>query len=807
MLSPYRVIDLSDEGGLLCGQILADLGAEVIRIEPPGGSSARRIGPYADDHEDPEGSLFWWAYARNTRSVVLDLDTEADREVLLDLVRGADFFIESATPGQMQARGLGYAELSALNPGLVYVSITPFGQTGPKAQWLATDLVAMAAGGHAFLTGEKDSPPLRVSVPQAHAHGGVDGALGALLAHFARRRTGRGQHVDVSLQQSATLATMFRSLDAPLEEAPAPRVAGGVFIAGNWVPGRYPLRDGHVVLGPAWLPSTGHFMTRAMEWAHERGVCDDPKLLEEDWSTYALRMIAKEVTAEDFAPLDAVLGELFAGLDKAEVMQATVEKRLLMAPVLGMDEIIDGEQMKARGFARVLDQPGVREGVRYPGPFAGFAKTPMDYRLPAPRLDEDGPSVRGEGVRTPALAQGSAGPGAASAAPLEGVKILDLFWVLAGPTATRALADYGATVVRVESVKHPDTLRAIPPYRFNNPHPEGAGGFQSANANKLGLTLDMRSEAGREVALELVRWADVVTESFAPGIAAHAGLDYASLREIKSDLIMISSCLMGQTGPWKNFTGFGNLAAAVTGFQGHAGFPGTQPSGPYGAYTDFISARYNAIAILAALEHRERTGEGQYIDQSQAEAALHFLGPAFLDYTVNGRLREQRGNHDDELQPHGIYPCEGVDRWIAIAVQTDAQWQALCDVMERPDGAEGRAGGEALDAEIAAFTATRNGEELEALLQARGVPAHRALNTLDLYQCPQLQHRGHYIDIACDIYQSTTVESSRLLLSESEPRRPERALSFGRDNRYVLETLLGYSPERIAELAAAGVLL
>ena len=314
MLSPYRVIDLSDEGGLLCGQILADLGAEVIRIEPPGGSSARRIGPYADDREDPEGSLFWWAYARNSRSVVLDLDTEADREVLLDLVRGADFCIAAATPGQLLARGLGDAELSALNPGLVYVSITPFGQTGPKAQWLATDLVAMAAGGHAFLTGERDSPPLRVSVPQAHAHGGVDGALGALLAHFARRRTGRGQHVDVSLQQSATLATMFRSLDAPLEEAPAPRVAGGVFIAGNWVPGRYSLRDGHVVLGPAWLPSTGHFMTRAMEWAHERGVCDDPKLLEEDWSTYALRMIAKEVTAEDFAPLDAVLGELFACL-------------------------------------------------------------------------------------------------------------------------------------------------------------------------------------------------------------------------------------------------------------------------------------------------------------------------------------------------------------------------------------------------------------------------------------------------------------------------------------------------------------
>jgi benzylsuccinate CoA-transferase BbsF subunit len=270
---------------------------------------------------------------------------------------------------------------------------------------------------------------------------------------------------------------------------------------------------------------------------------------------------------------------------------------------------------------------------------------------------------------------------------------------------------------------------------------------------------------------------------------------------------MISSCLMGQTGPWRNFTGFGNLAAAVTGFQGHAGWPGAMPSGPYGAYTDFISARYNALAILAALEYRERTGEGQYIDQSQAEAALHFLAPAFLDYTVNGRLREQRGNVDDELQPHGIYPCEGVDRWIAITVASDAQWQALWQAMERPDLAGKREGGDALDAEIAAFTRSRDGEELEAFLQARGVPAHRVLDTLDLYQCPQLQHRGHYIDVACEIYQSTTVESSRLVFSESEARRPERAVNFGRDNRYVLETLLGYSPERIAGLAAAGVLL
>ena len=807
MLSPYRVVDFTDEQGLLCGQILADLGADVIRIEPPGGSPARRVGPFVDDEVGPERSLHWWAYARNTRSVELDIEADADREDLLRLIAGADFLVESARPGRMAELGLGYEELSRANPGLIYVSITPFGQTGPKAKWLGPDLIAMAAGGHAYLTGETDRPPLRVSVPQAHAHAGSDAAVGALVAHFARRKTGRGQQVDVSHQQSVTLATMFRSLDAPLEEAPAGRVSGGVFIAGNWIPGRYALRDGSVVLGPAWLPSTGHFMKRLLDWAQERGLCDDPSLLEEDWSSYAMRMLRKEVSAEDFAPVDAILTKLFAGLDKAEVMDAVVGRKLLLAPVLSLDEIIDGEQFAARNFPVTLEQPGVGGGVRYPGPVARFSETPIRYRRPAPRLDEHRTEILAEADRSPASATSAPDPALATAAPLEGVKVLDLFWILAGPGATRTLADYGATVVHVESAKHLDTLRAIPPYRFNNPHPEGAGGFQSVNANKLGLAVDIHDERGRAIVMELVEWADVVTESFAPGVMAPLGLDYASLSAVKSDLIMISSCLMGQTGPWKNFTGFGNLAAAVTGFQGHAGWPEGLPSGPYGAYTDFISARYNAAAILAALEHRERTGEGQYIDQSQAEAALHFLAPAFLDYTVNGRVREQMGNHDGEKCPHGIYPCAGRDRWIAIAIENETQWLALCVAMERPDLEGRREAGEALDAEIAQWTENLDGAELEGLLQARGVPAHRVLDTPDLYACPQLQHRGHYIDVACDIYQSTTVESSRLLFSESQARRPEQALSFGRDNRYVLETLLGYRPERIAALAEAWVLI
>ncbi|MFP6639904.1 MAG: CoA transferase [Myxococcota bacterium] len=801
MLSPYRVIDLTDEGGLLCGQILADLGADVIQIEPPGGARARDRGPFAGDQRDAEGSLFWWAYARNKRSLVLDIETENGRNELLRLLRGADFFIESETPGRLESLGLDHASLSALNPGLIHVSITPFGSTGPKAQWASTDLVAIAAGGSGFLSGEGERPPMRVCVPQAHAHAGSDAAVGALLALHGRRTSGRGQHVDISAQDSLTLATMYRSLDAPLEEALARRQSGVVYIAGIPVPIRYPLADGWVILGPAWLPSTGHFMLRLLEWMHEQGECD-AALLEEDWGTYAFRMMSRELGREDFEPVDRQLADFFATRTRAEVMEQVIARKLLVAPVLGIDEIIEGEQLRARDFPVEMTHPKTGVPALYPGPFARFTARPIHYRWPPPRLGEHNEAIRSEPERPPVEAKATK-----AGLPLEGVKILDLFWILAGPGATRMLADYGATVVHVETTKHPDTLRLIPPYRFNNPHPEGAGGFQSAKANKLGLSLDLSSEAGRKIVLELVKWCDVVTESFAPGVMASLGFDYESLRKLNPDLIMISSCLMGQTGPWKDFAGFGNLAASVTGFQGLAQWPDAPPSGPYGAYTDFISVRYNALSILAALEHRALTGEGQYIDQAQAESALHFVSPAFLDSSVNSRAPTAVGNRDLESRPHGIFPCAGEEKWIAIAVTTDAQWRALCEAMKRPDLLDERDAGEGLDQEIEAWTQKNEGAELEARLQAAGVPAHRVLDTAELYACPQLAHRGHYIDIECAIYQSTTVESSRILLSESEARRPTTALQSGRDNRYVLETLLGHSPEQIAELAAKGVLL
>ncbi len=802
MLSPYRVLDLTNEDGLLCGQILADLGADVIQIEPRAGSPARRVGPFRSGTEGLEASLFWAAYARNKRGLALDLDDAADRKQLLGLVAGADFLIESAPPGQMTELGLGYEDLARIQPGLVYISITPFGQTGPKAQWRSTDLTQMAAAGFAYLSGDADGAPTRICIPQAHAHAGTDAAIGALIAHRQRQRTGRGQHVDISAQQSVTLSNMFRTLDEPVGMTPAQRIAGGLQAGGVVIPTRHRTLDGWVTLGPAVLPSTGHFLRRLLEWVSEEGFCD-PALAREDWGTFGIRLGSGKLPPDAYDPVERVLDRFFATKTHEDVMREAVERRLLIAPVFAMDEIVESVQLAERGFLVEVGHEG-EQADRFPGPFAKFSRTPLAYRRPSPRLDQDGCELRAEAARQPATL--GRHTRTSDDLPLSGIKILDLFWVIAGPAGTRMLADYGATVVRVESSSHPDTLRVSPPWQFGQPHLEGGVGFQSANANKLGITLDISSDEGRAIALDLTRWADVVTESFAPGVMEARGLGWESLRQVKPDLIMISSCIMGQTGPWRNFAGFGRLAASLAGFQQLASWPGKPPAGPFGAYTDAIASRYSAIAILAALEYRDRTGEGQYIDLSQTEAALQFLAPALLDWTVNGHVADALGNSDHVCFPHGIYPAAGEDRWVAIAVESDAEWRSLCDVIGRSDLALQRHEREEVEAALANWTRTREAADVEAALQAGGVPAHEALDTPGLFADAQLQHRGHFIKIAHDIYSDTTIESSRLQLSGAAARIPERALSLGRDNRKVLESLLGYTPERIASLEERGVL-
>lgn len=791
MLSSYRVLDATCTDGQLAGQILAWLGAEVIAIEPPGGATTRHHGPYADDVDDPDRSLQHWAFNRGKRSVVLDLAGSAtDRDAFRRLAAGADVVIESEQPGRMDEWGLGHAQLAELNPALIHASISPFGQTGPKAGWAATDLTVWAAAGPLILTGDDDRAPVEIGVPQAFHHAAAEAGAAIVAALLERGRSGRGQHLDVSAQVAAMQATQSAVLSSPNGDNPLERSAGSVKFGPLNIRLMWPCKDGFVSITFLFGTAIGPATRRLMEWAFEEGYCDEATR-DKDWLAYTELLVSGEEPIEEFERVKDVVTAFCASKTTAELLEGAMERRLLIAPVAMIDDVVGSPQFEARDFWTEID------GHRYPGPFARCSATPLRPPGPAPELGADTDAVLGEPDRAPAV-PAVAGAGAetvAGSGPLAGLKVLDFMWVMAGPAASRVLADLGATVVRIESSTRVETARTIAPFKDGTPDLETSILFSNLNAGKLGLSLDLSNPRSVEVVHDLVRWADVVTESFSPRAMRKFGLDDEHLRAIKPDLIMASSCLFGQDGPLAEFAGFGTMAAAMSGFFGLTGWPDRPPCGPYGAYTDYISPRFFLAALLAALDHRRRTGEGQYIDFAQAEAAMHTLTPAILEYTVNERVPERRGNQHPHDHPSGVFPSAGDDRWVAIACRTDEQRAAL-----------GRVVGTLDDDAIAAWTAGRSNDEATEELQAVGVPSHPAQRSADLQVDPQLVHSEHFRTMPHPVLGEVVVEGPRVRYSRTGASTSSPGPTLGQHSEQVLKEILGYDDERFIDYVVAGVI-
>jgi crotonobetainyl-CoA:carnitine CoA-transferase CaiB-like acyl-CoA transferase len=387
MLSPYRALDLTTERGLLCGQILADLGADVVKVEPPGGSPARRLGPFLGDEPHPDRSLFWWAYNRNKRAITLDLEQPEGRAILRRLAERTDFLIESGAPGALARCGLGPADLAAVNPRLIYVSISPFGQTGPKAGYAASDLTVMAASGPLFVTGDADRPPLRVSVPQAFLHASAEAAAGALIALQERHRSGLGQHVDVSAQQAAALATQSGSLAGAVGWIETERVTGGAKVGPVTLRFVFPAKDGHVSITHVFGVSIGRFTRRLMEWVHEEGCCD-AATRDKDWDHYFELLFSGQEPFAELERVKQVVADFTSTKTKAELLAAALARGLLIAPVATMAEVVASKQLAARDYWRSVEHPELGRTFRYPGPFARPSAMPIAYRRRPPLVGE-----------------------------------------------------------------------------------------------------------------------------------------------------------------------------------------------------------------------------------------------------------------------------------------------------------------------------------------------------------------------------------------------------------------------------------
>lgn len=810
MLKPYRVLDLTDVRGQLGGMVLADLGADVVRVEPPGGSEARRVGPFAEDGPAGPCSLSFAAYNRNKRSIQLDLATDEGRATFLDLVRGSDFVLDSGPPALLDEVGLNHEALREANPQLVHVRVTPYGNDGPHAGLAAADLSVAAMSGQMSLQGESDRPPVRISVLQVWRHAGAEAAVAALIGHARARTTGEGVFVDVSAQSAMTWTMLQAMTAAAIQGFDYERDGSLAQIGPRKIPIVHPAKDGHVA-GPVISQQLG----KMVPWMNESGAIDDAWLAREQWEDYDFRLFRGGELVIESDELNAKVDAFLAEQTTETIFARGLALGVTLAPIMSIEDLLKFPQLLARDYFQEVKLPN---GVlcQVPGAFAKLSSANMGITRSAPSIGEHTTEVLDELASQPRQSAVCTAPAPPPSTPFEGLKVADFSWVGVGPMTGKCLADHGADVVRIESTTRADALRTAGPYKDNIDGWNRSQFFGEFNTSKRSLTLDLSHERAGEVTQKILQWADVVIESFTPGTVDRLGIGYEAAKAANPGIVFVSTCLAGQTGPLAPMAGYGYHAAALAGFYGLTGWEDRAPCGPWNAYTDTIAPRFLTATLLAAIDHHRRTGEGQYIDLSQMEAALHFLTPEILELQVTNRRFTRNGNRSRDAAPQGAYPCAGEDEWIAIAIESDAQWVALRSLLGDPAWArakklhtvEGRLEAhDLIDEHLANWTRDQAPRDAMAQLTGAGIPAGHVQRSSDLLKDPQYQHRGfhRYLEHGEMGLVPYSGHQYRVSGYDHGPRNP--APLIGGDSFEILTGSLGLGDEQVADLMAEQVIV
>lgn len=796
-LDGLTVLELAEDiAGPYCGKLFAGLGAEVIKVEPPEGDRARRAGPFPNDQPDTESSGRFLYLNIGKKSVTLDIQDRADKERFLDLARSADVLFEDRRPGQMDGLGLSYSELSLENPGLVMVSITPFGQHGPYRDYVGTNMVVHAISGEMHLAGSRGMP-LKKGGHLAEYHGGMHAFIGALAALFARDKTGRGQHVDVALVEAVT-AILGASVNSWLyngqvssRSVPDPWSQGTAAQRGadgkHWGPsGAWKTRDGHVL---AYGRASADWNAMFRDIAKEVPEFGDAKYQTQEGRDAHVRALSE------------MFGSWISGHTKEEVYLKAQHYGHAYGYVATAPDLLASPQLAARGFFVELDHP-VTGKLLFPGAPFVMSKTPFQISR-APLLGEHNDSVFSGVRRKDATAQDSAAE-RGSSMPLEGVRVLDFTHVWAGPYCTRLLGDLGAEVIKVESITRGDGGRG-----------KGTGRFHAYSRNKLALTLDLRTDEGAALIRRLIPLADVVVENFSVGVMKRLGIDYEDCVKMRPDIVYLALPAFGRTGPEAGYVGMGATQEAMSGLLGITGHPDALPQPTGVKYGDPNGGVTGAVAALSALWYRRVTGEGQLVDLSQREANVCLLPEPVFEYTMNRRIVGPTGNRHPRYAPRGCYPCTGEDMWVAVDVETDEQFRVLCDAIGRPeladdarfaDIASRKQHEDELDDIIETWTCERGNYEVMDLLQRAGVPAGAVLTNQQLLEDPHFRARGFFKRVDHPDVGIQTHIAFPARLSETSARVRRFAPTLGQHNDYVLGELLGLSASEIAELAEKKVI-
>lgn len=803
-LEGVRVLDLCRPEGQLCGRLLADLGAEVILVEPPGGDSARRLGPFAEGRAHPEASLSFAYFNANKKSVVLDLSKEEERNRFRELAKDFDVILDTFAPGVMERWGLDHARLSEENPGLVTASITGFGLSGPYSEYKAPSIVASAMGGVMYLCGSEDRPPLAELENQPYHLASAFAAAGALLALRQRETTGRGQMVEVSCQEVQAFQQHIL-VNYSANENVLRRAGSRTPVGGGMPYGIYPTSDGYSHLV---VIATSHWRS-FVDWMGK------PDALTDDlWDNRHIRIANSDL-------IEPITAEFTRGFTKSEFFREGQVRRVTTAPVNTPEEFVGDPHVGEVGLFEEVEHSalGLLRMVRPP---FRMSASPAVIRKGAPLLGEDTEEIIGGigdrgAVKRGILAAGKGEPVGCyegGKGPLSGVRVLDFSQAVAGPVLTQLLAAFGAEVIKVESGAHQQrgrTREGMDPRIVLQQQVT----FADMNRSKQCITINMGTEQGREVVRRLVPHCDVVVENFSPRVMERWRLGYDGLRELRDDIIMMRLPGFGLSGPYRDYVGLAAVAMAVTGMYHLWSYDdGSEPAGPPVWAPDYLSAAFGAVSLLAALRHRGLTGEGQIIELSQMDATAYVMGASYLDHFVNGQRQKPIGNGHDQFAPHGVYPCQGEDRWCAIAVTRDKEWKALMEAMGSPEWgrdarfatSEGRlVNAGRLDELIGEWTRGRSADEVMEGLQRAGVPAAVVRDGKDLFADSHLRARRFMKTVEHPSTGAIEYPDVPLRLWET-PGRLEWWHTMGQDNRYVFGEIMGMSEAEIACLRDSGVL-
>jgi len=828
-LQNIRVLDLTEEiVGPYATKLLADYGADVVKIEKPAGDSARQLGPFkgGDRHPDKSGTFFY--FNTNKRSVVLDLKTASGVDGFWHLVDWADIIVEGFEPGAMESLGLSWEAIKARRGDISLVSVSNFGANSPYRHYRGSELVLYGFAGEMHSTGRLEREPVKMYGTSALVQSGSVLSTAILGALFATQAKGVGQHVDFSVADSHLVgvdrrhATVIghqysgrKTLRPPMEE---PRV--GI------LSGLYRCKDGWIS-----IMGGGQRFKNIREFFGYPAWLDDKR-----WDDPLIQM--NPAAIQEF---NSHLTPWLNAHTKREVWEAGRRARFICGPLFTVDEVYSDTNFQQRGLWQSAETPALGQ-FRFPGrPFV-MNKTPWEYRRPAPQLGEHTDEVlQAAGKREPLRPVRPSGSGQ----PLDGIRVLDLSGVWAGTFATLLLADLGAEVIKQENqfILQPNT-RILPFVHLtkemtsagpswvtglpnNDPgerpwnyHPM----FVSLYRNKKSFTLDIRQPEGLEILGRLVAEADVVLENSAVGTMEKLGVSYEWLKGIKENIIYLRAPGFGLTGEYKDARAFGSNLEEVLGHQLLRGYRGSEPAENSTIFAaDYIAGSQIAFALMAAVWHRNQFGEGQFIEMSQAENATAMFAQAYMDFALNGELDEARGNRSiyaaDGEVPCGAYPCkspgsaeEGLDRWITINVMSDADWLRLRGVMGEPTWAisddflstAGRLAKEDyIDEQLGHWTRGFEDYDLFHRLQAAGVAAAPILEASRVLSDPHVMARA--------LFQEQTLEDDIGTYQYPAPIYQisgggirSAPVAMGQDNDYVYRELLGCDDEEIDRLTKAG---